>query len=79
MKRRDEELHVRLEAQVPTEIARGRERYRVHETVEMWIVRGRWWGCETLRYYYLLATDLGLVEVMWDTRMQAWMLVKVYD
>ncbi|MCC6612860.1 MAG: hypothetical protein IT320_05230 [Anaerolineae bacterium] len=63
----------------PIEFA-WRGRHRVAEVVETWVVDDGWWHLRKYRTYYKLATETGLLVIIFRNNVDgAWFLQRVYD
>ena len=56
--------------------------FRIDSVVDHWVLKGRWWGQEEQRTYYLVYAETpdttGYFEVCSST-CSGWLLVRVYD
>ena len=63
----------------PTELV-WHGRHRVKEWVDTWVVDDGWWHGRKHRTYYKLATETGLLVIIFRNNVSgAWYLQRVYD
>ncbi len=51
--------------------------YEVETVLETWSARCEWWGTEEQREYFLVLTQMGVMEIFQSK--QGWILSRVFD
>ena len=77
MKRIGEEIEVRTVRDRPVAFRWRRRHYTVRETIDTWILQGKWWVREERRVYFKVLTDRGTMEIF--HRDDRWWLSSIYD
>ncbi|MBO6574675.1 MAG: hypothetical protein JJ896_04625 [Rhodothermales bacterium] len=79
MKRRTVPVEIWFDGNQPVILQREGWAEPVHEVIERWDVRGRWWSQDTQRHYMTVRTQRGTFEVCGDRRTQKWAITGTFD
>ena len=78
-----EPITVTLRDEIPRCIEWRGSPYMVVSMIDEWVASGEWWGRAYQRYYLLLETDRGILEVFRsdprNTGASEWHLSRMYD